>query len=107
MASNAGRARQAVVVIDVAGSARPAYVRAGQGPAGRGVIERRARPRRSRMADRAVGGESCRSVTRIGRALKVGLMTTDACRVGQTVVVIDVAGSAGHAHVRAGQRKPG
>jgi hypothetical protein len=39
VASNAGRAGHAVVVIDVAGSAGHAYVRAGQRKAGRGMIE--------------------------------------------------------------------
>ncbi len=45
VASNTGRAVQAVVVIDVAGSAGHAYVRAGQRKAGRGMIECRTRPR--------------------------------------------------------------
>jgi len=45
VARNAGRAGQAVVVIDVAGSAGHAYVRAGQRKAGRGMIECRTRPR--------------------------------------------------------------
>ena len=45
VARNAGRAGQAVVVIDVAGSASHAYVRAGQRKAGRGMIECRTRPR--------------------------------------------------------------
>ena len=45
VASNAGRAVQAVVVIDVAGSAGHACVRAGQRKAGRGMIECRTRPR--------------------------------------------------------------
>jgi len=45
VASNASRAGQAVVVIDVAGSAGDARVRAGQRKAGRGVIECRTRPR--------------------------------------------------------------
>ena len=45
VARNAGRAGQAVVVIDVAGSAGHARVRAGQRKAGRGMIECRTRPR--------------------------------------------------------------
>lgn len=45
--TDAGRARQTVVVIDVAQSAAHRYVRAGQRPSSRGVIECRRRPRRS------------------------------------------------------------
>jgi len=45
VARNAGRAGQAVVVINVAGGAGHAYVRAGQRKAGRGMIECRTRPR--------------------------------------------------------------
>jgi len=71
------------------------------------VIEGRARPRRGRMADRTVGGKCRRHVARIGGALEIGLMTSDTRRVRQLEVVIDVAGSASHAHVRPGQGKPG
>jgi len=45
VASNTGRALQAVVVIDVAGRASHANVCTGQGKAGRGVVECCARPR--------------------------------------------------------------
>lgn len=57
------------------------------------------------MTNCTVGGESCRSVTRVHRSLKVGLVTTDTCGAGQVVVVIDVARCAGHGHMRASQRK--
>jgi len=59
------------------------------------------------MADGAVGRKGRRHVARVVCALVIGLMTIDTCRAGQVVVVIDVAGSAGHRHVRAGQRKSG
>ena len=45
--THTGRVRQTVVVVDVARSAGHAYVRAGQSPAGRGMVEGRSRPRGS------------------------------------------------------------
>jgi len=107
VARHAGGAPQTVIVTDVAGSAGRAYVRASQGKAGRGVVEGRPRPRGGRMAYRTVGGKCRRHVAGIGGALEIALMTSDTRRVRQLEVVIDVAGSAGHAHVRPGQRKPG
>lgn len=59
------------------------------------------------MANRAVGRKSCCGVARVGCALVIGLMTNDARRASQIVVVIDVAGSAWHGHVCASQRKSG
>lgn len=44
VATSAGGAREAVVVVDVAGTAGHAYVRAGQSPSGRGMVEGRSRP---------------------------------------------------------------
>jgi hypothetical protein len=107
MASHAGGARQAVIVIDVARTAGHADVRASEGKTRGGVVECRTRPRSGGMADGAVGRKGRRHVAGVGCALVIGLMTIDTGRVGQLVVVIDVAGSAGHRHVRAGQRKSG
>ena len=39
--------------------------------------------------------------------LIIRLMTIDTGSAGQVVVVVDVAGSAGHRHMRAGQGEPG
>ena len=82
VASNAGRARQAVVVIDVARCASHADVCAGQRETGRGVIECCARPRRGRMADGAVCGKGRGDVAWVRCALEIGLMAADTCCVG-------------------------
>jgi hypothetical protein len=107
VASQAGCAREAVVVIDVARSASHANVCAGQRETGRGVIECRACPRRGRVADGAVGGKRRGDMTGVRCALEIGLMTADTSCVGQVVVIIDVAGGAGHAHVRSSERESG
>jgi len=59
------------------------------------------------MADRAVGRKCCCRVAGVSRPLIIGLMAIDTRCAGQVVIVIDVARSAGHAHVRTGQRKAG
>jgi len=41
-------------------------------------------------------------VTGVGRALVVGLVASNAGCAGQVVIVVHVAGGAGHAHVGAG-----
>jgi len=59
------------------------------------------------MANCTIGREGRCYVAGIGRVLEVALMTTDTCATGQVVVVVDVAGGARNAHVRAGQGEPG
>lgn len=54
------------------------------------MIEGRRSPRQSRVALCAIGGEVCRNVIRIRRALKIFQVAADACRAGQAVVVVDV-----------------
>ena|SRR5690242_15400748 len=107
MASDAGSARQAVVVIDMTRRAGHADVRARQGKTRGGMVECRARPRGRGMANGAVGRKGRRHMAGVGRALVIGPMTIETGRAGQVVVIIDVAGSAGHRHVRAGQRESG
>ena len=82
VASHAGRARNAVVVIYVARSASHADVCARQREAGRDVIECCASPRRGRVADGAVCGKRCRDMAWIVRALEIGLVAADTGCVG-------------------------
>jgi len=80
---------------------------AGEGPAGTGVIEGRTQPGCRRMADRTVGRECCRRMVGVGGSSIIGLMAINARHFGQVVIVIDVAGRAGHGHVGSGERKSG
>ena len=80
-------------------------MRAGQGKTGSRMIECRAQPRRGGMAHGAIRRERSRNVGRIGSALIIGLMAINTSGTGKVVVVIHVAGSACHRHVRARQRK--
>ena len=70
---HAGRARQVVVVVDVAVAALPRRnrMRAGQHKIHGGVIEFRRLPRRSRVALQAIRGKVGRDVVRIPGALKI------------------------------------
>ena len=89
----AGRAGQAVVTVHMALCALQARVRARQGEAGGGMIENCARPveRRGAVTQRAVLWEPRGFMRRIGRAVVVGEMTTDAGRTGQVEIVIRMA----------------
>ena len=105
MASNAGRAGQAVVVVDVAESTAHGCVRAGERPAGRGVIEGRGSPRCSRMTDRTIGGKPRRNVTGIVRGLKISSMTSNTCCVGEVEIIVHMARAARNGHVGPCKRK--
>ena len=65
-------------------------MRAGQSEVHRRVIERRRGPGNCGMALRAVGGEVCRYVIGIRRALKIFQVATNAGRAGQVVNVVGV-----------------
>jgi len=53
------------------------------------------------MTYRAVGGKRCGHVVGVRCASVIVLMTTNTRAIAQLEIIIDVAGSAGHAHVRA------
>ena len=115
MAPVAIRRIQRVVVVDVAGGAgrrRRRHVRSGQRKPGRAVIERRRRPAHRRVAGRAVGrGErrSGRGVHRIIGLLPGRQMALRISAIGrrdrQRVIVVDVAGGAGHVGMAIGQQE--
>ena len=67
------------------------------------VIERRARPRRCRMAGRAGSREPRRRVVWVSRAGVIRLMARVAIRGHRGVVVIHMAIGARHGGVRSGQ----
>jgi len=52
------------------------------------------------MTNRAVGGKCCGHVVGIRCASVIVLMTTNTRAIAQLEIIIDVAGSAGHAHMR-------
>ena len=108
MAGDAGAACKVVIVVDVAigALARRHGVQAGQSKAGGGVIECRVGPRRCVMTLLASGREA-RVRYRRGRVVEIGLVATDAGRIGDVVVVVDVAiGACARRHrVGSGERK--
>jgi len=93
VAGDAGRARQIVVIVDVAVRALAwrHRVQSGQRESGAVVIERRAEPRARVMALLAGLREILRDVIWIARALKIFQMARDTSRARQTVVIADVA----------------
>jgi hypothetical protein len=103
VAGDAGCVRQTVVVVDMAGRARHVHVRARQRKPRCVVIERRRLPRRRCMAGLARRREPSGNVVRVRRPLEILQVAGDAGCVRQAVVVVDVAGRARHAHVRARQ----
>jgi len=58
------------------------------------------------MTYRAVGGKCCGHVVGVRCASIIVLMTTNTRAIAELEIIIDVAGRAGHAHVRASERKP-
>jgi len=92
VASHTRGAVQAVVVIDVAVGALPRRygVHAGEGEAGGRVIELAIRPGNGVVTVRARSGEPGVWHWR-GRVGVVGLVATDAGRIGEIVVVVDMA----------------
>ena len=108
MASYAGCAGQVVVIVNVAigAGARRHRVQAGQSKARGGVIELGVGPRHRVVALLARSGESTMRHRR-GRVVVIRLMTADAGRICNVVVVVDVAirTSAWRNHVRTSQRE--
>ena len=102
-------ASQAVVAVHVTLLALHGGVEAGEREAGRGVIEGSAAPIRRGVAVLATGRESGRHVRRIRGAVEVGLVATDAGRVGggEVVIAVDVALRALQRGMRASQREAG
>lgn len=94
-------------VVDVATGAGNVDVRAGQRERGVVVVERSARPTRRVVADGTVGRKSSRRVTRVIGVLVVGLVATEASRVGagQAEVVVHMALLALQRGVRTGEWK--
>ncbi len=72
-----------------------------------GVVKHRTQPRTGVVASLARGRESGRNVVRIGGAVVVGLVATDAGGRKRQVVVVNVALRTGHGGVESGQRKGG
>lgn len=107
VARDAARAGQAVIIVDVTGTARSAGVRTAERPAGSRVVESACGPRGGRMAEGAVRRESGRRMAWIGGALEIRHMAGRAGSVGggQGVVVVHMAGAAGRADVRPGKRE--
>lgn len=105
VAIDAGRARQAVVVVDVAEIASQVGMGARQREAGGRVIERCAGPIRGGVAQGAILRESYCDVTWIVRALEVLQVAGNAGRGERCVLIVDVTRGTGHRGVLAGQRK--
>jgi hypothetical protein len=105
---DAGRVGEVVVVVDVALAALGGGVRAGQWESGGGVIELAIGPEHCVMTILAGGGEAQLDVVNgsSGRVVVVQV-TRDAGRVGEVVIVVDVALAALGRGVRAGQREAG
>lgn len=94
-------------VVDVATGAGNVDVRARQRERGVVVVEGSARPTRRVVADGTVGRKSSRRVTRVIGVLVVGLVATEASRVGtgQAEVVVHMALLALQRGVRTGKRE--
>ena len=103
----AGRAGQAVVVVDVARSALLAGVESHQREPGSRVVERGAAPIGRSVTAGTILREVGRLVGRIVGVVEIGLVTVPAGPARQTVVVVDMALHALQADVGAGQSEPG
>lgn len=102
MAGIAIHRRAGVAIIDVALIARRRYMRAEQRKARFAMIERRRLPRIRRVTGSTSMRKIRRHMIRIGRVLKIVLMTrkTICCRTG--ITIIDVAQITRNREVRAG-----
>ena len=107
MASPAGRAGQAEIIIDVTLSALNSGVHSGQREPGSRMIESRAQPVCRRLAARAILRKSVGLVGWIGGSVVIGLMAVPAVPIGQAVVVVHMALRALQAGVCSGEREPG
>jgi len=115
------RIRSALEVRQVAGDAR--RVQRGELPAGManaasqrkmrsrqrkrrlGVIKSCAGPGRGAVADRAIRGEACGNVVRVGSGLELLVVAGETVRGRCSEVAASVALRAGHAYVGSGQRE--
>ena len=103
---------EGVVVVDMAGSAgrgRRRHMRAGQGKPSRAMVEGRCIPTHRRVTHRAIRCRESRpggGMHRIVRLLPGGQMALGIPAIGgsnrQSVVVVDVAGGAGHVGMAVG-----
>ena len=103
------RARQVVIIVDVALCALQRSMSTGQRESGGRVVEGRAGPGSRVMALGAGLGEAGLHVVRIRSALEVLQVATNASRVGtgQIVVIVDMALRAGNCRMRPSQREFG
>lgn len=105
VAGDAGCAQGGVLTVDVACGARQRDMRAGESPAGRGVVENRAEPVGGGVTERAILGESRGDVIRIGGLVEVGEMTPLALRRRIGELTVQMALRAGQSKVVAGERE--
>ena len=108
VARDAGRDRDAVVVIDMAAGAGRRQVRAGQRPSRRRVVEFAIGPKNGIVA--LFAGCRQRQANVIKRRLRVvviGLVARNAARDRNLIVIVDVTQSTSRRYVRASQREAG
>src|ERR1019366_2790230 len=103
----AGRAGQAVVVVDVARGALLAGVESHQRESGGRVVERGATPIGRSVTAGTILREVSRLVGRIVGVVEIGLVTAPAGPARQTVVVAHMALDTLQADMRTGQSEPG
>jgi len=102
------RRQRSVIVVDVAARTRNLEVEARQRERRAVVIEGAVGPHRRVMTQLAGGRESGRCMAGIVRAVEVGQVASNAGRIRQLEIVVDVALAAARAgQVEAGQRPPG
>jgi hypothetical protein len=102
---HAVRAQRRELIIDVASSAGHGGVLARERELRRAVVERRARPVRSGVAQRAIRRKPSRHVIRGRCSLHVFQVTRYAVRAQRRELIVDVASGAGHRSVLAGERE--
>lgn len=107
VASNAGRAIQTVVSVDVTLRALQWNMGSGQRESGGGVIERCARPGDSCVAGVTSRRETCLGVVGVGGALVVLHVAGRAQATGQAVVPVHVTLRTLHRGMESGQRESG
>ena len=104
---DAARAQTSELSVDVAGGAGDAHMGAGQRERGSAVVKAGTQPSRRGVARRTVGREAGLEMVRIGRAVVVLRVASEAVLRRSRELAVDVAGAAGDAHVRTRQRKLG